>query len=112
MFYKNLLLYFAPAFLIITGFVCDKVKDKKINDKYGYRSFLSMKNKANWYYANDKMGKLCFILGTVFLLVGFLVQKYLEITTIRIIIILILEVLAYITCGIILENRLKEAHKK
>lgn len=71
-----------------------------------------MKNKANWYYANDKMSKLCFILGAVFLLVGFLVQKYLEITTIRIIIILILEVLAYITCGIILENRLKEAHKK
>lgn len=112
MFYKNLLLYFVPAFLIITGFVCERVKDKKINDKYGYRSALSMKNKANWYYANDKMSKLCFILGAVFLLVGFLVQKYLEITTVRIIIILIVEVFFYITSGILLENKLKEAHKK
>lgn len=112
MFYKNLLLYFAPAFLIITGFVCGRVKDKKINDKYGYRSALSMKNKANWYYANDKMGKLCFILGAAFIIVGLLVQRFLEITTLRIIIILILEVLAYITSGIILENKLKEVHKK
>ena len=112
MFYKNLLLYFAPAFLIITGFVCERVKDKKINDKYGYRSAISMKNKANWYYANDRMSKICFILGAIFLLIGILVQRFLEVTTLRIIIILILEVLAYITCGISLENRLKEAHKK
>ncbi len=112
MFYKNLLLYFAPAFLIITGFVCERVKDKKINDKYGYRSALSMKNKANWYYANDRMSKICFILGAVFLLIGLLVQSFLEVTTLRVIIILIIEVLAYITCGIILENRLKEANKK
>lgn len=112
MFYKNLLLYFAPAFLIITGFVCERVKDKKINDKYGYRSAISMKNKANWYYANDRMSKICFILGVIFLLIGILVQRFLEVTTLRIIIILIIEVLAYITCGISLENRLKEAHKK
>ena len=65
MFYKSLLLYFVPAFLIITSFVCNKVKDNRINDKYGYRSALSMKSKANWYYANEKMAKISLILSLI-----------------------------------------------
>ena len=112
MFYKSLLLYFVPAFLIITSFVCNKVKDNRINDKYGYRSALSMKSKANWYYANEKMAKISLILGIIFLILGFLIQSFLKITTLRIVIILIIEVLAYITSGILLENNLKYAHKK
>ena len=63
MLYKDLVIYFIPSFLIITAFVCRSVKDKKINNKYGYRSNLSMKNKANWYYANNLMEKICFSMG-------------------------------------------------
>lgn len=106
------MIYFVPAFLIMTAFVCRVVKDKNINDKYGYRSKLSMKNKANWYYANDWMEKICFSLGLVFFIGGVLAQAYFEITGLRLLIILVLEVMAYITCGILLENRLKEVHKK
>lgn len=109
---KNLVIYFIPAFLIITAFVCRAVKDKTINNKYGYRSNLSMKNKANWYYANNLMEKICFSMGLVFLLGGLLIQTYLKITILRLIILLVFELLAYISAGILLENRLKLAHKK
>lgn len=109
---KNLVIYFVPAFLIITAFVCRAVKDKTINNKYGYRSNLSMKNKANWYYANNLMEKICFSMGLVFLLGGLLIQTYLKITILRLIILLVFELLAYISAGILLENRLKLAHKK
>ncbi|EEI83354.1 SdpI family protein [Anaerococcus tetradius] len=112
MLYKNLVIYFIPSFLIITAFVCRSVKDKKINNKYGYRSNLSMKNKANWYYANNLMEKICFAMGLVFLLGGFLIQAYLKITSLRLIILLGFELIAYISAGILLENRLKLAHKK
>lgn len=112
MLYKDLVIYFIPSFLIITAFVCRSVKDKKINNKYGYRSYLSMKNKANWYYANNLMEKICFSMGLVFLLGGLLLKTYFKITSLRLIILLGFELIAYISAGILLENRLKLAHKK
>lgn len=112
MLYKDLVIYFIPSFLIITAFVCRSVKDKKINNKYGYRSNLSMKNKANWYYANNLMEKICFSMGLVFLLGGLLLKTYFKITSLRLIILLGFELIAYISAGILLENRLKLVHKK
>ncbi|WP_311516794.1 SdpI family protein [uncultured Anaerococcus sp.] len=111
MFYRKVILFYIPAYLIIIGFVSNKVKDK-MNTKYGYRSELSMKNKANWYYANKTMAKMCFGLGGVFLLIGFLIARYMEVTLLRIAILWILEFLAYITGGILLERKLKTIHKK
>lgn len=111
MFYRKVILFYIPAYLIIIGFVSNKVKDK-MNTKYGYRSELSMKNKANWYYANKTMAKMCFGLGGVFLLLGFLIARYMEVTLLRIAILWILEFLAYITGGILLERKLKTIHKK
>ncbi|MDO5047257.1 MAG: SdpI family protein [Anaerococcus sp.] len=110
--YKDLLLFFPSAYLIIIGFVARAVKDKKINSTYGYRSALSMKNKQNWYFANNLMAKGAISLGILFFIIGFFVYKYVDYTTLGLILIVIAEIFAYIVFGIMVEDRLKSAHKR
>ena len=110
MLFKKFLLFQVSVYLIIMGIVSNKVKGN-INKNYGYRSKLSMKNKANWYYANKKMSQICFILAAVFIGLALVLLKYVELTSLRLIIFLIFEILAYITGGLLLEARLKEVHK-
>lgn len=110
MVYKNMILFYLSAYLIVMGFVSNKVKNK-MNTKYGYRSDLSMKNKANWYYANNTMAKICFGIGIVFTILAIFMIKFMEVTTLRIIIFWIVEFIAYVTGGILLERKLKTAHK-
>ena len=45
MLYKNMILFYLSAYLIVMGFVSNKVKNK-MNTKYGYRSELSMKKQG------------------------------------------------------------------
>ncbi|MCI7239245.1 MAG: SdpI family protein [Anaerococcus sp.] len=109
---KEFLLFFPAAFLIITSFVCNTVKDKRINTRYGYRSELSMKNKQNWYFANRYMAKGTLGLGLLFFIIGILIYKFLEASTLIVVLVLISEFMAYIVLGITLENRLKSVHKR
>lgn len=110
--FKDLIIFLFPAYFIFVGFTSNMIKDKPIDKKNGYRTPLSTKNKHNWYYANSYMAKGSFALAFVFIIIGLLLNNYVDMTRLRRIIIVIIEFMAFIVLGISLEMKLKTVHKK
>lgn len=110
--FESLPIFIVPAYLVFVGFISNMIKNKEIDKKYGYRTNLSMKNKQNWYFANDFMAKGAFSLAIVFIIFGLILNKFVIMYTYRKIILVIIEFMAYVILGIILESRLKRVHKK
>ena len=52
-----------PAIMILFGAVFTKTAPKRINYIFGYRTDMSMKNRATWEFAHKYIGKLWFRLG-------------------------------------------------
>lgn len=57
-----------PITMTAIGFLWSKKPPKKINDFYGYRSEMSMKNQKTWDYAHRYFGKLWLLNGGVLIL--------------------------------------------
>lgn len=110
--FKDLIIFLFPAYFVFVGFTSNMIKDKPIDKKYGYRTPLSTKNKHNWYFANSYMAKGSFALAFVFIILGLVLNNYVEMTRLRRIILVIVEFMAFIVLGISLEMRLKTVHKK
>ena len=110
--FKDLIIFLFPAYFIFVGFTSNMIKDKPIDKKYGYRTPLSTKNKHNWYYANSYMAKGAFALAFVFIILGLVLNHYVDMTRLIRIIFVIVEFLAFIVLGISLEMKLKTVHKK
>lgn len=110
--FESLPIFLVPAYLVFVGYISNMIKNKEIDKKYGYRTNLSMKNKQNWYFANDFMAKGAFSLAIVFIIFGLILNKFVIMYTYRKIILVIIEFMAYVILGIILESRLKRVHKK
>ena len=110
--FKDLIIFLFPAYFIFVGFISNMIKDKPIDKKYGYRTPLSTKNKHNWYYANSYMAKGSFALAFAFIIIGLLLNRYVDMTRLRRIIVVIIEFMAFIVLGISLEMKLKTVHKK
>ena len=112
MAFNELILFFFPAYFIFVGFISNMIKNKPIDKKYGYRTELSTKNKSNWYFANNFMAKGSFALAFVYIILGLIFINFVEMTRFRKILFIIIEFMSYVVLGIVLENRLKTAHKK
>lgn len=110
--FKDLIIFLFPAYFVFVGFTSNMIKDKPIDKKYGYRTPLSTKNKHNWYFSNSYMAKGSFALAFVFIILGLVLNNYVEMTRLRRIILVIVEFMAFIVLGISLEMRLKTVHKK
>lgn len=110
--FKDLIIFLFPAYFVFVGFTSNMIKDKPIDKKYGYRTPLSTKNKHNWYFANSYMAKGSFALAFVFIILGLVLNNYVEMTRLRRIILVIVEFIAFIVLGISLEMKLKTVHKK
>ncbi len=110
--FKELIIFLFPAYFIFVGFISNMIKDKPIDKKYGYRTALSTKNKHNWYFANSYMAKGSFALAFVFIILGLVLNNFMEMTSIRKVIFVLVEFMAYIVLGISLEMKLKSVHKK
>ena len=110
--FKDLIIFLFPAYFVFVGFTSNMIKDKPIDKKYGYRTPLSTKNKHNWYFANSYMAKGSFALAFVFIILGLVLNNYVEMTRLRRTILVIVEFMAFIVLGISLEMRLKTVHKK
>ena len=110
--FEDLLIFLFPAYFVFAGFTSNMIKDKQIDKKYGYRTPLSTKNKHNWYFANSYMAKGSFALAFIFIIIGLLINHYVDMTRLRRIIFVVIEFMAFIVLGISLEMRLKTAHKK
>ncbi|WP_296111950.1 SdpI family protein [uncultured Anaerococcus sp.] len=110
--FKDLTIFLFPAYFIFVGFISNMIKDKPIDKKYGYRTHLSTKNKYNWYYSNSYMAKGSFVLAFAFIIIGFLLNNFVEMTRLRRIIFVIIEFMAFIVLGISLEMKLKTVHRK
>jgi uncharacterized membrane protein len=52
-----------PIIMIVFGLVFIKRPPKKINDIYGYRTAMSMKNDDTWRFAHRFIGRLWMIIG-------------------------------------------------
>ena len=61
--------------LLIAGVLFSYVRIRR-NYFLGYRTFRSMKNDANWIFANKEMAKLSFVIGAVSTLTGFFFWLY------------------------------------
>ena len=56
-----------PLVMIIFGRVFIKSPPKNINDMYGYRTTMSMKNTDTWNFAHKYCGRLWFKTGMIIL---------------------------------------------
>lgn len=112
MAFNDLILFFFPAYFVFVGFISNMIKDKPIDRKYGYRTALSTKSKSNWYFANNFMAKGSFALAFLYIALGLILNNFVNMTMFRRILFIIIEFMSYVVLGIILENRLKTAHKK
>ncbi|MBP3442093.1 MAG: SdpI family protein [Clostridia bacterium] len=56
-----------PLIMIISGGCFSRKAPKKINNLFGYRTALSMKNEDTWKFAHKHMGKLWFRSGIIML---------------------------------------------
>lgn len=110
--FEDYIIFLFPAYFVIVGFISNMIKDKPIDKKYGYRTELSMKSKQNWYFANDFMAKGAFVLAFIFMVLGLVLNNFVDMTRYRRILFIIIEFMSYVILGITLENRLKTAHKK
>ena len=109
--FKDLIIFFFPAYFVFVGYISNMIKDKPIDKKYGYRTALSTKNKQNWYFANSYMAKGSFALALVFIIIGLLFNNFVEMTRLRKILFIVIEFISYVVLGISLEMRLKTVHK-
>ncbi|WP_311492867.1 SdpI family protein [uncultured Anaerococcus sp.] len=110
--FEDFIIFLFPAYFVFVGFISNMIKDKPIDKKYGYRSELSTKSKQNWYFANDFMAKGAFALAFTFIILGLILNNFVDMYRYRRILFIIIEFMSYVILGIILENRLKIAHKK
>ena len=110
--FEDYIIFLFPAYFVIVGFILNMIKDKPIDKKYGYRTELSMKSKQNWYFANDFMAKGAFVLAFIFMVLGLVLNNFVDMTRYRRILFIIIEFMSYVILGITLENRLKTVHKK
>lgn len=110
--FKDLIIFFFPAYFVFVGYISNMIKDKPIDKKYGYRTALSTKNKSNWYFANNFMAKGSFTLAFVYIILGLILINFVDMTRFRRVLFIIIEFMSYVVLGIILENRLNTAHKK
>lgn len=60
MLFTNLLI---PAIMSIMGYFLKKHPPKKINNYFGYRTTMSMKNNDTWIFANKHSGQIMFYWG-------------------------------------------------
>lgn len=65
MIFYTILTLILPITIITIGLILTKKPPKKINDFYGYRTEMSMKNQRTWDYAHRYCGKLWMIFGAV-----------------------------------------------
>lgn len=63
----------APVFYLVMGAIFKKSKGGKINNIFGYRSHLSLKNETMWAYANYIYGQLFWVTGLAEGLIAFAV---------------------------------------
>lgn len=110
--FKDLIVFFFPAYFVFVGFISNMIKNKPIDKKYGYRTALSTKNKSNWYFANNFMAKGSFALAFAYIILGLILINFVDMTRFKRILFIIIEFISYVVLGIILENRLKIVHKK
>ncbi len=59
-----------PFIMVFFGRKFKNNPPDKINWIYGYRTKMSMKNKDTWIFANKKMGKLWFRIGTIMAIIS------------------------------------------
>lgn len=59
---------------IITGFIMKVKSPKEINSIYGYRTQRSMKNQANWEFAQVFSAKKCRLYGAIFFTIGLILS--------------------------------------
>lgn len=64
--------------MIIFGLIFVKKAPKKINYLYGYRTPMSMKNKATWVFAHKYAGKVWIISGIINLVVSVIITIILK----------------------------------
>ena len=110
--FKELIIFLFPAYFIFVGFTSNMLKSKPIDKKYGYRTALSTKNKQNWYFANSYMAKGAFALAFIFIILGLILNNFVDMTRFRRILFVIIEFMSFIVLGISLEMKLKTVHKK
>lgn len=63
-----------PLAMIIFGTRFEKKAPKEINAVFGYRTTMSMKNKATWQFAHEYIGRLWKICGWLVLLISAVVM--------------------------------------
>lgn len=61
---------FIPLLMIILGKIMFLNPPKKINYIFGYRTYLSMKNKDTWVFAHKTCGKLWWKIGWIMFFVS------------------------------------------
>ena len=66
-----------PVTMILFGIYFAKTPPKDINDLFGYRTPMSMKNKDTWNFAHQYCGKLWRILVAILLLISFIPMLFL-----------------------------------
>ena len=63
-----------PALMLLFGWIFRKHPPKNINNIYGYRTSMSMKNTDTWKFAHDHCGRLWWKLGWIMLIPSFVVH--------------------------------------
>lgn len=110
--FRDLIIFLFPAYFVFVGFISNMIKNKPIDKKYGYRTELSTKSKQNWYFANNFIARGAFTLALVFIVIGLILNNFIDMTRFRRFLFILIEFMSYVILGITLENRLKTAHKK
>ncbi|HEY8364080.1 MAG TPA: SdpI family protein [Haloplasmataceae bacterium] len=85
--------------MIVCGLLFIFKPPKKVNYILGYRTTMSMKNQETWDYAHQYSGKVWLITGIITALVAFplvIALKTLEIYEILMIILIVLESIAFL----------------
>ena len=93
-----------PATMIGFGLLWKSNPPKNINDLYGYRTSMSMKNKDTWNFAHRYIGRICYISGVITTIISviilFIFKNSVKFESITIYLVFIQ--LAFLFAGIIL----------
>ena len=63
-----------PLIMIIFGFIFSKNAPKEINKIYGYRTYMSMRNKDTWEYAHKVCGIIWKNVGFILLIITLIIS--------------------------------------
>ncbi len=69
-FFMFFITFIIPLVMILFGIRFVKFAPREINNTYGYRTGMSMKNKDTWSFAHMYIGRLWFKLGIILLILS------------------------------------------